>query len=141
MTKRTLSSTIATSKMSNYPEVKDSYFSRKSTEWNIIGFLDESKEASFEQKLDSYIKDLKIIANTEQGKRQEKAQLLIDNYKASRDSGIDRQRAKEWKEWKERHRTASGPTVNFHSSKVIGVGIGTLNGIRTLNVERTSVGS
>ncbi|RUS14564.1 hypothetical protein BC937DRAFT_93632 [Endogone sp. FLAS-F59071] len=80
-----MSSAIAASKMSNYPEVKDSYFSRKSTEWNIIGFLDESKEASFEQKLDSYIKDLKIIANTEQGKRQEKAQLLINNYKASGD--------------------------------------------------------
>ncbi|RUP44163.1 hypothetical protein BC936DRAFT_149855 [Jimgerdemannia flammicorona] len=73
------------SKMSNYPEVKDSYFSRKSTEWDIIGFLDESKEGSFEQKLDSYIKSLKTIANTEQGKRQEKAQLLIDNYKASDD--------------------------------------------------------
>ncbi|RUP11972.1 hypothetical protein BC936DRAFT_139907 [Jimgerdemannia flammicorona] len=47
------------------PEVKDSYFIRKSTEWDIIGFLDESKEGSFEQKLDSYIKSLKTIANTE----------------------------------------------------------------------------
>ncbi|RUS19103.1 hypothetical protein BC937DRAFT_87987 [Endogone sp. FLAS-F59071] len=31
----------------------------KSTEWNITGFLDESKEEPLRQKLDSYIKDLR----------------------------------------------------------------------------------
>ena len=56
-------------------------------EWDIIGFLDEDKEkVPLEQKLDSYIKDLKIIANTVQGKRQEKAQLLIDSYMKASDN-------------------------------------------------------
>ncbi|RUP50105.1 hypothetical protein BC936DRAFT_140320, partial [Jimgerdemannia flammicorona] len=59
----------------------------ESSEWDIIGFLVENKEeGSFEQKVDSYVKDLEFIANNEQGKRQEKAQLLIDNYKKA--SGV-----------------------------------------------------
>ncbi|RUO96337.1 hypothetical protein BC936DRAFT_142189 [Jimgerdemannia flammicorona] len=71
-------------------KVKDSYFSRKFTEWDIIGFLNEKRqEGPLKQKLDSYIKSLKIIANTEQGRRQEKAQLLIDNYRKASDFSLE----------------------------------------------------
>ncbi|CAG8546273.1 3688_t:CDS:10, partial [Paraglomus occultum] len=100
------------------PEVKNSYFNRKSAEWDIIGFLDEDKEkVPLEQKLDSYIKDLRVLANIEQGKRQEKAQLLI----------ADRQRAKEWYT---STRTASNrPSVNFHNSKVGVAIIGISSGV------------
>lgn len=52
------------------------YFDRKSADWNIMGFLDECTEKSYQLKLGLYIKSLENI-----GSRKKKAQLLYDKYK------------------------------------------------------------
>lgn len=57
------------------------YFDSKSTNWSILGFLEECDEEPFQKKIDKYIKDLEIIADYEQGKRQEQANLLLSRYR------------------------------------------------------------
>ncbi|CAG8551246.1 14946_t:CDS:10 [Cetraspora pellucida] len=57
------------------------YFDKKSSEWNILGFLDECEEEKFDLKIDQYVKSLEKIANEEKDSRREKAQKLLDSYK------------------------------------------------------------
>jgi hypothetical protein len=57
------------------------YFDSKSSDWNIIGFLKECTEESYQLKIGLYLKSLENIIKNEQGKRKEKAQLLYDKYK------------------------------------------------------------
>jgi hypothetical protein len=57
------------------------YFKRNSAHWSILDFLNNSTEEPFKLKIDSYLKALEIIMNSEQGKRSDKAKLLYDDYK------------------------------------------------------------
>jgi hypothetical protein len=58
------------------------YFDRRSSEWDILGFLNESEDMEpFDSKMDCYTKCLETIANCEKGFRRERAQLLLDRYK------------------------------------------------------------
>jgi len=57
------------------------YFKRKSADWSILGFLNESTEEPFKRKIDVYLKSLETIMDSEQGKRSDTAKLLHDNYK------------------------------------------------------------
>ncbi|CAG8615660.1 3145_t:CDS:2, partial [Acaulospora morrowiae] len=54
---------------------------RKCTEWNITEFLNESKEETFQLKIGLYLKSLETINDYEQGKRQERAKLLLNDYR------------------------------------------------------------
>ena len=56
------------------------YFKRKSADWCLIGFLNESKEEPFQLKMDLYLRSLRWIINCEEGIRKEKAQLLYNKY-------------------------------------------------------------
>lgn len=60
------------------------YFKRNYTDWNIIGFLEESDEETFDLKIDSYLKSLELITEGDQEGRAKKAQLLFDKYKKAR---------------------------------------------------------
>ncbi|PKK41793.1 hypothetical protein RhiirC2_804693 [Rhizophagus irregularis] len=57
------------------------YFKRNSVHWGILDFLNNFTEKPFKLKIDSYLKVLEIIMNSEQGKRRNKAKLLNDDYK------------------------------------------------------------
>ncbi|CAG8539507.1 13614_t:CDS:2 [Ambispora gerdemannii] len=57
------------------------YFGRKSSEWGILGFLNECDLEPFERKLDCYLKDLEYIVNVDKGIRKQRAQLLLNNYR------------------------------------------------------------
>ncbi|CAG8569066.1 7519_t:CDS:10 [Acaulospora morrowiae] len=61
------------------------YFERKCSDWSIEDFLNESKEEPFRLKIGLYTKSLEEINVNDQGKRQQKAQLLLNRYmKASK---------------------------------------------------------
>lgn len=61
------------------------YFKRKSADWSILGFLNESTEEPFKCKIEAYLKSLEKIMDSEQGKRRDTAKLLYDDYtKASK---------------------------------------------------------
>ncbi|CAG8628021.1 1095_t:CDS:2, partial [Diversispora eburnea] len=63
------------------------YFKRNSAEWSLKGFLNESEEESFQQKIDLYLRGLENIVKYEkEGKRKEKAQLLLDRYRKAIES-------------------------------------------------------
>ena len=57
------------------------YFDSKSSNWSILGFLEKCNEEPFQKKIDKYLKDLKIVADYKQGKRQEQAKILLSRYK------------------------------------------------------------
>lgn len=57
------------------------YFDRKSSEWNITGFLEECEVESLELKIDRYLKSLEDIIKYEQGNRFQRAQTLLDRYR------------------------------------------------------------
>jgi hypothetical protein len=57
------------------------YFSRKSSEWNIIDFLEECDDDDFQKKIDKYLRSLDTIADNEQGRRREKAVFLLKRYR------------------------------------------------------------
>ncbi|CAG8565207.1 8466_t:CDS:2 [Diversispora eburnea] len=61
------------------------YFTRDFTEWNIREFLEECDEEPFRVKIDIYVKSLQNIINSGEGKRLEKAQYLLDQYKKVRE--------------------------------------------------------
>ncbi|RGB25542.1 hypothetical protein C1646_675505 [Rhizophagus diaphanus] len=63
-----------------HPKIHN-YFKRKCTEWNITEFLNESKEKPFQLKIGLYLKSLETINDNEQGKRQEIAKQLLNNYR------------------------------------------------------------
>ena len=51
------------------------------SEWNILGFLDVCNIEPFRNKIKCYLLSLEDIANTGEGRRKEKAQQLIRNYR------------------------------------------------------------
>ncbi|CAG8587138.1 6452_t:CDS:10 [Ambispora gerdemannii] len=57
------------------------YFKRKSGEWSLLGFLNESDEEQFRLKIDLYLRSLENIINYDEGDRKEKAQFLLDKYR------------------------------------------------------------
>ncbi|GBB96861.1 hypothetical protein RclHR1_28560003 [Rhizophagus clarus] len=73
------------------------YFERKTSEWNIIGFLGECNIEPFRKKIKCYLLSLESIPNTEEGRRCDKARQLIRNYKQGPDSDLAR-------DWEEEHR-------------------------------------
>ena len=61
------------------------YFDRKSADWGILNFMNECGIEPFEKKIDAYVKSLNGIINNEQGKRNERARILLERYsKASK---------------------------------------------------------
>ncbi|PKK56879.1 hypothetical protein RhiirC2_418334 [Rhizophagus irregularis] len=70
------------------------YFDRKSSKWNIIGFLNECDLEPFQRKIDCYLKCLDTIFESEHGMRKETAKNLLDNYKL--EPKTDRRRARHW---------------------------------------------
>jgi hypothetical protein len=48
---------------------------------DITKFLNKSKEEPFQLKIGLYLKSLETINDNEQGKRQKRAQLLLNNYR------------------------------------------------------------
>ncbi|CAG8677383.1 23171_t:CDS:2, partial [Rhizophagus irregularis] len=68
-------------KMSDESIYIHEYFDKKSADWNIMGFLDECTEKSYQLKINLYLKSLENIINNEQGSREKKAQLLYNKYK------------------------------------------------------------
>jgi hypothetical protein len=57
------------------------YFKRNSSEWCITGFLDECKIEPFERKIDQYLRCLNTISGGMKGKRKERAETLLKNYR------------------------------------------------------------
>jgi len=57
------------------------YFTRKSTDWNILDFLNKSDMETFDKKIEQYITCLETIVSNETGSRHERAQLLLNKYK------------------------------------------------------------
>ncbi|CAB4387417.1 unnamed protein product [Rhizophagus irregularis] len=104
------------------------YFDSKSTNWSILGFLEECDEEPFQKKIDKYIKDLEIIADYEQGKRQEQANLLLSRYRE--DSQPDFKLARKWE--KERSRKQ----VHYHQPTITDI-----NGNMTGNIGTITGGS
>ncbi|CAB4402556.1 unnamed protein product [Rhizophagus irregularis] len=51
--------------------------SEKTSEWNIIGFLNECNIETFRRKIYCYLKSLENIANTEEGRRPFQADLTL----------------------------------------------------------------
>ncbi|CAI2177529.1 19352_t:CDS:2 [Funneliformis geosporum] len=49
----------------NKPKMVHKYFDHKSSEWNILEFLNECEVESFDRKIYCYIKDLEDISNYE----------------------------------------------------------------------------
>ncbi|RIA90151.1 hypothetical protein C1645_823714 [Glomus cerebriforme] len=60
------------------------YFNQKYTDWDIIRYLDEFTEKSYQMKIGLYLKSLENIAEFDQGILKKKAQLLYDKYKKAR---------------------------------------------------------
>ncbi|CAG8671667.1 5908_t:CDS:2, partial [Paraglomus occultum] len=60
------------------------YFERKSSEWNIVDFLEECDRSSFSlrDKIGKYISSLETIVTTTEttDRRHERAQQLLKNY-------------------------------------------------------------
>ncbi|RUS25343.1 hypothetical protein BC938DRAFT_472306 [Jimgerdemannia flammicorona] len=52
------------------------YFKRKSSEWNILAFLEECDEEIYQSKISYYLKSLQRISQSEKGRRQERAKAL-----------------------------------------------------------------
>ena len=63
------------------PKWVHKYFDKKTSEWNILDFLNVCEAETLDQRLDCYVKSLKNIINSETGFRRERAQILLDNYK------------------------------------------------------------
>lgn len=57
------------------------YFERKSTEWCLTGFLDACEVEPFERKIDQYLRCLTTIAEGEEGRRKERAEKLLLDYR------------------------------------------------------------
>ncbi|CAG8596403.1 1176_t:CDS:2 [Diversispora eburnea] len=57
------------------------YFERDPAAWDIIDFLSEYEAEPFDSNIDTYLKDLQRIVNSQKGKRAEKAKLLIKDYR------------------------------------------------------------
>ena len=57
------------------------YFSRKSSDWNIIDFLEECDLEPCRRKIQEYLLSLETISNMEKGQRRETAQKLFYRYK------------------------------------------------------------
>jgi hypothetical protein len=60
------------------------YFKRPSSGWNITEFLEDCDLELFDRKIESYITSLEAIANMGKGKKHDKAQLLLNNYRVVR---------------------------------------------------------
>jgi len=57
------------------------YFDRKSSEWNIISFLEECDAETFTNKIGYYLTSLESIIDKKDGNRSIKARELHDRYK------------------------------------------------------------
>ena len=57
------------------------YFKHKSTDWNIVAFLNNCNLELFDKKIECYIRSLENIADNEKGCRQEIARRLLNEYK------------------------------------------------------------
>ncbi|CAG8728817.1 15399_t:CDS:2 [Rhizophagus irregularis] len=94
------------------------YFDRKSSEWNITGFLEECEVESLELKIDRYLKSLEDIIKYEQGNRFQRAQTLLDRYREG--TRPDRQVARKWEDGRKSDRTIGGSSIYFHNSTITG---------------------
>ncbi|CAG8681863.1 8217_t:CDS:10, partial [Racocetra persica] len=56
-------------------------YKRTAKNWSIVNFLNKSIKEPFKHKIDSYLKSIQIIIDSEQGERADRAKILHDNYK------------------------------------------------------------
>ncbi|GBC25141.2 C2H2-type zinc finger transcription factor [Rhizophagus irregularis DAOM 181602=DAOM 197198] len=104
------------------------YFERKYSEWNLLGFLNEYSTNPFDKCIDEYLKSLEII-NSEEGKRQEKASLLLDRYR--KEPRPDYYSARKWE--KDRYSSKGLPIV-FQNSTFSGTTLsGSISGGNFVN--------
>ena len=57
------------------------YFERKTSECNVLGFLNECDIEPFERKIDCYTSSLDMIADNEKDCRREEALKLLNKYR------------------------------------------------------------
>src|SRR5687767_2966826 len=57
------------------------YFKRKTSNWNILGFLAACNPKPFDRRTECYVLCLEAIVAHEKGCRHDKAQLLFNLYK------------------------------------------------------------
>ncbi|PKK72885.1 hypothetical protein RhiirC2_741911, partial [Rhizophagus irregularis] len=104
------------------------YFERKYSEWNLLGFLNEYSTNPFDKCIDEYLKSLEII-NSEEGKRQEKASLLLDRYR--KEPRPDYHSARKWE--KDRY-SSKGLSIVFQNSTFSGTTLsGSISGGNFVN--------
>ncbi|RUP47446.1 hypothetical protein BC936DRAFT_145725 [Jimgerdemannia flammicorona] len=112
----------------------DEYFDRKSFDWNILDYLDESTQNTFDRKIEVYLLSLETIADLETGRRKEKARQLLDRYKQG--TRPDRDLARKWAtEHSDKNRSAKEigsihihqPTFTGNSLGVAAISGGTVN--------------
>ncbi|CAG8599921.1 6549_t:CDS:10, partial [Acaulospora morrowiae] len=126
------------------------YFKRKSADWYLIGFLNESEEEPFQLKVDLYLRSLRWIINYEEGIRKEKAQLLYNKYNSkeiepqtsarAQDTEPDYKKARKWEAGRsKKHIYLNKPTFMDIGSASGIVNSGTING--TINSEITGCGA
>ncbi|CAG8711479.1 8535_t:CDS:2 [Funneliformis caledonium] len=105
-------------------------FDSKSSDWNIIAFLDECTEKSYQLKISLYLTSLENILKNEQGKRKEKARFLYDRYKKSlsraktsvgaQGDRPDHKCAKDWETENISNKMKIGPSINISNSTFSG---------------------
>ncbi|CAJ0838486.1 13504_t:CDS:2 [Entrophospora sp. SA101] len=124
------------------------YFTHKSTDWNILDFLNKSDMETFDKKIEQYITCLETIVSNETGSRHERAQLLLNKYKqASIKTGRfkvldkagsrpDRHLARKWRDEQSNNQGITGTSIHLFNPKFKGssIGIGTINN-GTFNTE------
>nr|CAG8636176.1 9328_t:CDS:10 [Entrophospora candida] len=139
------------------------YFTRKSTDWNILDFLNKSDMETFDKKIEQYITCLETIVSNETGSRHEKAQLLLNKYKQAsikigrfkvldkavilrsrlradlapmQGSRPDRHLARKWRDEQSNNQGITGTSIHLFNPKFKGssIGIGTINN-GTFNTE------
>ncbi|GBC10922.2 hypothetical protein GLOIN_2v1693707 [Rhizophagus irregularis DAOM 181602=DAOM 197198] len=106
------------------------YFKRNSEHWGILDFLNKSTEEPFKLKIDTYLKSLELIMNSEQGKRCDKAKLLYDDYK--KEPRSDKKKAIDW----DKERSRNQVHIHQQISGIIGAELANkFSSVRDINPE------
>ncbi|CAG8605688.1 890_t:CDS:2 [Cetraspora pellucida] len=91
------------------------YFNRKSAKWNIVDFLNESKDKPlFRDKIDAYNKSFeKLLLTQKKKKRRESARLLLERYKEAKA-----------RMWKMNNKENKDPSIHIHQPRFMEDGSG-----------------
>ncbi|CAG8640667.1 17058_t:CDS:2 [Funneliformis caledonium] len=92
------------------------YFDQTHSDWNIIDFLEDNKEEPFRILIDSYLRYLKHIIQSEHESKKEKAQLLVDKYKE--DTRPDYHLAKSWRQLQKFNNMRETPNTEINIQSI-----------------------